>query len=198
MNDFGKAFMHRTSYMNDFFETPYSMTEQLLEKLKEYNIILTDNILEPACGKNAITKVLLASGIKNIIYYDYIKRLMTYEKKNFYKEQNKYDWIITNPPYNQADLFVKKAKSISKKGFIFLLRTNYLSGCKRYNAQIYSGLKHVFIFTRMSDLRCPIREDGKYETAGIVYAWCIWINGYKNKPMIDWINNQKYVLRKGD
>ena len=44
-----------------------------------------------------------------------------------------------------------------------------------------------------------VREDGKYKTGMRVYAWFVWINSSwctKQKPTIQWIDNDKYVLRK--
>ena len=50
----GKDFFLRKS-KSDFFETPYSMTWQLLENEKfDYN----KSILEPACGNGAIVDIL--------------------------------------------------------------------------------------------------------------------------------------------
>ena len=50
----------------------------------------------------------------------------------------------------------------------------------------------------MPDLRAPIRDDGKYPTAGIVYAWMIWEKGYSQSPAIRWIDSKNYVLKKRD
>lgn len=40
---------------SDFYETPYSLTWLLLENEN----IIDKNILEPACGNNAITDILI-------------------------------------------------------------------------------------------------------------------------------------------
>ena len=118
---------------------------------------------------------------------------------DFYKEDRKFRYLITNPPFGtEADKFVHKAKQVCTDKFAMLLRTNYLSGQKRYESGVYENLKSVYVFTRMSDLSSPIRKDGKYPTAGIVYAWFVFKIGYKGKPKIDWIDNQKHVLKKSD
>ena len=177
----------------DLYETPYSMTDQLLktEFFNEHSLIL-----EPACGKGSIVAVLKDNFFTFYAYdiYDYGQSV----RRNFLFEKHKYDIIITNPPYSLADEFVIKAKEVCRHKFAFLLRTNYLSGQTRYRKNVYKYLETVYIFTRMSDLRAPIREDGKYPTAGIVYAWFIWSIGFIGKPQIKWIDNSKYVLRKKD
>ena len=43
-----------------------------------------------------------------------------------------------------------------------------------------------------------LREDGKYNTGMMVYAWFVWENGYSGLPMIDWIDNNQDVLSKKD
>jgi len=176
----------------DFYETHYSMTEQLLEK---YNFDIDKSFLEPACGNNAITKIL-SKRIKNIFSYDIING------ENFLNEKRKFDWIITNPPYSLADKFVMKAKEVSNVGIAFLLRTNYLQGNKRYklifNVNDNFKLKYIYQFTRMADLSAPIREDGKYPTGMLAYCWMIWEKGFNGLPIIDWIDNQQYVLNKNN
>ena len=184
----GKDFIRRT-VEHDEFSTPYSMTRQLLE-LEEFP--RSWEILEPAAGKRAISSVL-SPLFPSFQEYDIQHGI------DFYNETRKVDAIITNPPYGkEADKFVLKAKTICRKKFAFLLRTNYLSGQARYEAKIYKGLRRVYVFTRMADLRGELRDDGKYPTAGIVYAWMVWEIGYGGAPEIHWIDNQEFVLRKGE
>ena len=40
------------------------------------------------------------------------------------------DWIITNPPFNMADKFIKRAVEL-KKPFAFLLKTQFWHSKKR-------------------------------------------------------------------
>ncbi len=156
-------------------------------------------VLEPACGRSCITEVLRKSGrFSSVEQYD-LNHPVLLHRRNFYEETREFPYIITNPPYGaEVDKFVEKAKEICTEKFAFLLRTNYLSGIKRYNAGVYKGLSKVYVFTRMSDLRCPIRPDGRYETAGIVYAWFVWEKQCIRNPYIEWIDNQKYVLKVGE
>lgn len=66
---------------SDFYETPYSMTESILDEL---DIHLKSTILEPSSGNGAITKILNKRGYSNItsgdistgqdfLYFDYNK-----------------------------------------------------------------------------------------------------------------------------
>jgi len=172
---------------SDFYETPYSMTSHLLE-VEDFNKSLT--VCEPACGDGAIVKILEKKW-DNVVAYDI--------EKNFLWETENYDYIITNPPFSLAYEFVQKAKQIATEKFAFLLPLSYLHGKKRYD-NIYMdkqyGLKKVYVFTRYPMLGESLREDGKYNTGMMVYAWYIFENHYSGLPAIDWIDNNEDVLSK--
>jgi len=44
----------------------------------------------------------------------------------------------------------------------------------------------------------PLREDGKYNTGMMVYAWFVFEKDYGDSPVIDWIDNNEDVLSKKD
>lgn len=174
---------------SDFYETPYSITRRFLE-VEEFDYDLT--ICEPACGSGAIVKVL-EEKTNNIVAYDI--------EKNFLRETEQYDYIITNPPFSIALEFILRAKQVAKKKFAFLLPLSYLHGKKRYD-EIYCDreypLKKVYVFTRYPMLGEPLREDGKYNTGMMVYAWFVFDRDHEGPAAIDWIDNNDDVLSKRD
>jgi hypothetical protein len=186
----GKSFMHRSAE-GDFFQTPYPMTRALLDREKFPKLIL-----EPASGRGAITRVLRERG-HVVTDYDLETGGET-GPKDFLEEHRRFPAIITNPPYSLADQFVMKAKGLRPKKFAFLLRTNYLSGQARLEAGIFKGLARVYVFSRMPDLRAPIREDGLSPTAGIVYAWMVWVKGYSRPTTLHHIDYQHGVITTAD
>ena len=174
---------------SDFYETPYSITRHLLD-CEFFDTSLT--VCEPACGEGAIVNILKEKWDENkITSYDI--------DKNFFNDTQQYDYIITNPPFSIAQEFVKQAKKLAKVKFAFLLPLSYLHGKKRYD-KIYTdknyGLEKVYVFTRYPMLGDKLREDGKYRTGMMVYAWYIFTNGYSNNPTIHWIDNNLDVIRK--
>lgn len=176
---------------SDFYETPYSITKHLLDR-EEFDYSL--RVCEPACGGGAITNILKSKWLPDLITsYDI--------EKDFLTETKTYEYIITNPPFSLAHEFIQKAKSIATKKFAMLLPLSYLHGKKRHD-EIYMdkkyGLKKVYVFTRYPMLGEPIRDDGKYNTGMMVYAWYIFENGYSASPSIDWIDNNSDVLSKKD
>jgi hypothetical protein len=176
----GKAFFSRKS-KSDFFETPYSMTEQLLENEKfDYNKI----VLECAYGYGAIVNILLKHFNTSSIY-GYDKYTPDCYSQDFLKEKNinKFDYIITNPPFSLWDKFVEKAKEVAIEKFAFLGRLEFLTGLKRHEENMYYDseypLTKVYYFIRKVNLSFFDKEeelkriesmiDGHQETDNLYY-----------------------------
>lgn len=170
---------------SDFYQTPYSIIEQLLEFESFEN-----SILEPCCGNGSIVKILNK-------YYnpEHVNFFDISSGTDFLKfDKRLYHNIITNPPFSLSFEFIQKAKEIYTEKIAMLLPLSYLHGQKRYNNKIFSELKCIYVFTRYPLLTSEIRQDGKYETGMIVYAWYIWQKNFEGKPVINWIDNNKYVI----
>ena len=176
---------------SDFYETPYTLTRKFLD-VEYFN--KNSTVCEPACGGGAITRVLKEHWEDDkVTAYD--------QETNFLWETGEYDYIITNPPFSIAFEFIQRAKLVAKSKFAFLLPLSYLHGKKRFD-EIYSdrtyGLEKVYVFTRYPMLGESLREDGKYNTGMMVYAWYVWTNGYSGLPTVDWLDNNEDVLSKKD
>lgn len=168
----------------DFYETPYSMTKQLLE-VEE----ISGSVLEPAYGKGAILGFLPVG----TVFYD--------ADVDFLIETRQFDCIVTNPPYSLAFEFILKAKKVALNKFCFLLPLAYLHGKKRFDT-IYSDrafpLARIYVFTRYPMLGDSLRQDGKYRTGMLVYAWFVWQRSHQGEPVIRWLDNQPYILSARD
>jgi hypothetical protein len=193
---------------SDFYQTPYSMTEQLLKK-EDFN--KNKWIFEPCAGEfgeGAILKVLQEKH-ERVMHND-ISYGQDFIKMNI--ERNDISYVITNPPFSKAFEFIQKSKKIAKEKIAMLLPLSYLHGQKRYEEKVFREenypLTKVYVFTRYPLLEDTIRDDGKYKTGMMVYAWYIWEemdyatrhceNCNQQYPVIKWIDNNKYVLRKGE
>jgi hypothetical protein len=85
---------------NDFYNTPYSLTEHLL-RVEDFNKELT--VCEPATGKDAITDVLRRHWKHDLV--------TSYDMEvDFFKDKNTYDYIITNPPFSKSTEFIIQEK----------------------------------------------------------------------------------------
>jgi hypothetical protein len=170
---------------SDFYETPYSMTRHLLNKHT-----FTSEVLEPACGNGAIVKVLNEFNF-NVTAYD--------KEIDFLLETRKFENVITNPPFSLAHEFIEKCQEICTEQFALLLPLSYLHGKKRYD-DFYGGnkvnLHSVYVFTRYPMLGDELRDDGKYRTGMMVYAWLVFHRKeIIREPVIRWIDNDCDVIK---
>lgn len=175
----------------DFYQTPKSMTEQFLDLFPVEHF----PVLEPAAGMGAISNIL-----KERYPSEYIASYDIMDGSDFFDECLKFPTIITNPPFTYSLEFIRKAMTIATERISFLMPIDYLHGIERYE-NIFSvkgnfNLKYVDVYVRRAMMNGEVRKDGKYETGMITWAWYSWIKGYQGDPMIRWINNDKYVLRK--
>lgn len=170
---------------SDFYETPYSMTSRFLDIHR-----FTNQVLEPACGSGAIVNVL----------NDYGYDVTSYDKEvDFLKETRSFENVVTNPPFSLANQFIDKCLEICTHEFALLLPLSYLHGKKRYDdfyANNQAGLKHIYVFTRYPLLGEDLREDGKYNTGMMVYAWFLFSKNWRMDPSISWIDNDEDIIRK--
>jgi hypothetical protein len=196
---------------SDFYETPYSLTRLFLQN---YTLGYGSHahILEPACGNDAIVKVLNeynygTSGNRTVVATD-LSQGVDFLTHDFCPMM--FDTIITNPPYSLAMEFIKRAKSMHETNGVteiaMLLPLSYLHGKQRYD-EIWCDrefpLSEVYVFTRYPLLGEPLREDGKVHTGMMVYAWFVWIhhaaiNGLVIQPSINWLDNNDFILKKGE
>lgn len=190
----GKPYASRKKLLErpeaDFYQTHRPLTWELM-KLGLFD--WDKSFLEPACGKMAIGNELLNNiNTDKFSFYD----LNFYIKGNFFEENRKFDYIITNPPFSQFDEFVMKAKEVAKEKIAFIGKTNFFGAEKRNRIGVWKHLKHVFIFNRQVDYRF-FREDNKMQAGNLITGWFIWdLNWHEDYWMTSIIDVQKYMLSK--
>jgi hypothetical protein len=177
----------------DFYQTPPSMTRQFLDVLP----VVAFPVLEPARGKGAIESVLRTEYPgKDIEAYDLADGIDFLEEKRTFPE------LITNPPFSLSLEFILKCKEVATSRFSLLMPIDYLHGAERYR-RVFSvkdgfRLAWIHVFTRRAMMSDKIRSDECYETGMITWAWYTWLRFGNEDPRIQWIDNDEYVVRKGD
>ncbi len=178
---------------NDFYATPTSAVEAILNEVK-----LNGSILEPAAGQGHISKVLKQYyPYSEIVSTDLVQRegrfgipiqggvdFLTY---NF---NRKFDNIITNPPFTLAQEFIERALELSNDKVIMFAKIQLLEGSKRREMFDNSPLKYVYVFTkRVNPLRNgeELDEKGKPWASTMCFAWFVWEKGNKTEPIIRWL-----------
>jgi hypothetical protein len=113
----------------DFYPTPPEVTWALLQELK---LDPATKILEPACGAGHMAKEIEAAGysVESTDLFDrgYGEHGIDFTKQNDNRGCN---WMITNPPFNEAVPFIEKAASLQLDGFALLLKSQFWHAKKR-------------------------------------------------------------------
>lgn len=168
----------------DFYETPKWAIDALLRREGFEGMIL-----EPCCGKGAISKVLEQYGYK-VISSDISTGDNIYGKKGIDALSiNKIsDNIITNPPFNKHILnkIVEHLSSIYIKKMALLLRLTFLESEGRRELLSALPLKAVYVFSSRVTMY-PENEEKPKNSGTTAYAWFVWEKGYVGRTIIDWI-----------
>lgn len=200
----------------DFYATPPSAVERLLEKLKEFNIELPKKVLEPAVGMGHIASVLKKHG-HEVFAADVVDRKWPGTKlQNFLDSEScEGDCIVTNPPYKYGAQFVIKAMDLLKEDqyCCMLLKIQFMEGKERAEILYKAGLRPEYIFVFPDRINCAKQGNFKgdntvFEEATkdwsqeeldavgeaesdsggqIAYMWAIWHKGYKGLTKTDWL-----------
>jgi hypothetical protein len=165
---------------NDFYPTPESATQALLDKVK-----LKGNIWECACGNGAMSEVMIKNGYE-VYSSDLINRKYGDVGIDFLQSNRQADNIVTNPPFNLSTEFTVKALQLAKDKVIMLSKISYLEGIKRRNLIFNQNkLSQVLIFSK----RVPFKKANSKTLAGglMAFGWFIYDVNYNGKPTIDWL-----------
>ncbi len=164
----------------DFYETPAWCVQRLLARFEPPGE-RGGPWLEPAAGNGAIIKAVnerygvswqaieLRKECRSALYEIVPERtfvtvgdFLTMEKFAYYP-----DIVITNPPYNLAEDFIRRsAKLFPTSMQIFLLRLNFLASQKR-QPWLSAWVPDVYVLPRR-----PAFKNGR--TDSCEYAWFVW------------------------
>lgn len=191
---------------NDFYATNPKAVEMLL---LNYSLNGT-KILEPCVGNgniaNAIKSFYNASinitgidivdrGYPNTIVEDFLT----------YKTEEKYDCVVTNPPFSLAQEFIEKSLELVKEGYdedgyprgqvIMFLKIQFLEGQRRKEFFKKYPPKYIYVFrNRMAtwnngeefDIDEITGKRKKWATT-MCHAWFVWEKGSTSEPVIRWL-----------
>lgn len=182
----------RERVKDDYYATPYESTKLLLDNVKFYG-----NFLEPCVGGGHIADVikkyypnepvhcvdLVDRGYSNTLVTDFL----TYD----FLEQ-KFDNIITNPPYSLAQEFLEKSMSVlNNNGKIAMfLKIQFLEGAKRRELFKKYPPKYIYVFSkRQNPWRngSSVDENGKPWSSTMCFAWFVWEKDFNGEPIVRWL-----------
>jgi hypothetical protein len=119
----------------DFYPTPSLLTWALLGSHRFVPWRNKATVLEPCNGEGAISDVLKESGLFRLVDTADIDETkpaaltMDAADPGAWARMARYDWVISNPPYNQAPAILPLAYDNCRVGMAMLLRLSYLEPC---------------------------------------------------------------------
>ena len=159
---------------NDFVQTPKEITEALL-LLEKFE----GNILEPCCGKGAISEVLKSKGYSVISTDKFDYGYGT--QRDLFEITEEFDNIITNPPFTQQQAVKKHLLSKTKKKLALLWYVKNLGN--EIETKTSKNLKYVYVFNK--------RVEWKEVKLGWLFAWYVWDKEYEGDVIIKRIDLTK-------
>lgn len=163
----------------DFFPTPAWATFALID-----NEQFSGDIWECACGDGAMSEVLEQSD-SPVISSDLYERGYGETGIDFLMPPYRADNIITNPPYNCAEGFVRSGVRQANRKFALLLRLAFLEGANRTRT-IFSVCppSRVWVFSeRITFYPTGVQRKGSGTTA---YAWFVWDKNAPSGTELKW------------
>ena len=160
---------------DDFYPTPTNATLALLEREK-----FDGNIWEPACGDGAISKLLKQQGYE-VYSTDLVDRGYGDAHFDFLNSHQKYDNIVTNPPFNIGTKFALHSLHCVNKKVALFQKLTFLEGKERRN-KLYSlqMLKKVYIFSERQGF-------GDYKGGMLAFAWFVFDKSHNGNAEIEFI-----------
>lgn len=163
--------------VNDFYPTPDWCIQEFLAHLFLVEQPLSNWLIcDPSCGQRPYGNNLRHFGFRNLIELD----IDVAQRPDFlidFTSQNlwfKPQMIITNPPYNLASEFLRRAMfEVAPGGLVvFLLRLNFFGSQKRKPLFDEFPPKYCFVHSKR-----PSFTGGG--TDATEYAHFVWQQGYK-------------------
>lgn len=174
----------REGHIADYYVTPIDSIKLFLDEFIkiEGNVFKNAAILDPCAGGDEVNQMSYPHtlkthlGIQNIETYDIRENSRAKIKKSYFDidSKDKFDVIITNPPFNISLDIIKKALEDVKEGgyVIMLLRLNYFGSKNRKSFWETIMPKYTFVHHK----RMSFTESGK--TDSIEYAHFVFQKGY--------------------
>lgn len=163
----------------DFFPTPAWATYALID-----NEGFSGEIWESACGDGAMSRVLEQTG-QFVSSSDLYNRGFGDTGIDFLHPRRKADNIVTNPPYNAAEGFVRSGLKAANRKFALLLRLAFLEGANRQRTIFTEAPpSRVWVFSeRITFYPAGAVQKGTGTTA---YAWFVWDKDASGSTELKW------------
>lgn len=153
-----------------------------------------ETLLEPHCGAGAFCAAALNAGLRvSALDLDPHAPGLAMpglawgacaDFLDFGPNMLRWDWIIGNPPYSDAERHIRHALNLGNN-VAFLLRLAFLESAARFPFWAEHPARRVYVLAErpaFADADNPQRAPG---TDSAAYAWFIWERGYTGRPELE-------------
>jgi len=168
---------------HDYYATAPEAAEWLL-KIEN----LQNNIWECACGEGHLSRVFEERGY-NVRSTDLIDRNFGQGGVDFLQQNDIWRGdIVTNPPYREAEQFIKHGLDIVPDGskVCMFLKIQFLEGKARKKLFAEHPPKRVWVSS--SRIKCGNNGNFSNSSSMMALAWYIWEKGYVGDTVLKWFN----------
>jgi len=171
----------RDTHISDYYVTPIDKIINFIDAFVEVEEDFDGKILDPCSGGDenhpmSYPEALKRCGYTNIDTIDIREDSLANIKGNYLEMdcKDKYNIIITNPPFNLAREIIEKAlDDVQEDGFVIMLvRLNFFGGKLRRDMWENQMPKYSFVYNK----RLSFTDDNK--TDSIEYQHLIWQKGH--------------------
>lgn len=178
---------------HDFYRTDPIAAECLLQLMRdEFDGV--QRIWECACGDGALAKVFTAHGYR-VVATDLIDRGYGVPDIDFLQVDKPpaVDAIITNPPFNRAEDFVRQALRFTQDGgyVCMFLRTLFLEGKAR--KKLFDENPPKYVFVSSARINCA-KPSFTGNSSAMSFSWFVWQKGFVGDTIVKWFDKADYEL----
>lgn len=159
---------------DDFYPTPPEATVALM---RDYRGIIPRVVWEPACGDGAMARILARE--YDVLATDLVHRGFGMGGIDFRRVDLRGVAIITNPPFNIADDFIRHARALDVPFMALLVKAQFWNAAKRV------AVWEKFPPRAIHPLTWHVDFTGQGAST-MDLQWCVWGDNVpvSNKPMV--------------
>lgn len=166
---------------HDYYRTPEWVVQRFLDAWAP-TIDAPRSVLEPAAGDGALLPPLRCTWPDATIdAWDIEPRHEGIKRRDFFWFEDtpqRYDLVITNPPFRAAEEFVHYGRSRLRPGghLALFLRLGFLGGQARKALWLQHPLTELYAMSQRASFRPDSSSTDWYE-----YAWFVWREGSRRR-----------------
>jgi hypothetical protein len=173
---------------DDWYVDPVWCTELLIQ-----NERFPGAIWDPCAGGGNIGKAFDAAG-RQILSTDAYPKAKWIGKQDFMANHSvRSDCIVFNPPYRDAEQFIRRALDLSDNKVAALVQQQFPYSQARHRLFTETPIARLYFFSsRPSMPPGRLLQAGEIEAKGgkTDYLWCVWEHGHRGAPQAFWLKRE--------